>query len=370
MESTKVYEQWQATQGDPDDKFHWVYKCWKCVLEQRPELLNEGSARAFILNNQRVHQGRKRRAEQHKKANQEVVTEFPLITSSRERRVLTRAVLEEDLMGPIFKYLVAKSQQRDEACSLLDSYNDKLHQMRNATDAGRVLEIRGELALVEEKDLFHAEQQMSFQGWPEEQQSRFLRAVDYCDTLTELKVGDKIVGYIAACYICAAGRSGNECLALIRSPDFCTMYDDLVQYCGQRWYCRCCLARYQTKFGMLLKICKQDQYVYARIPVKNFDLLDATAMSIEETADPAALRSPEASFASLKRQTPSCGDHLRPAVATDMWKDPTNTMEGVYKISRDWFAALPSWRWEDIFVYSSHQPVSFTSEFKDMARGI
>ena len=169
-----------------------------------------------------------------------MVTEFPLITSSRERRVLTRAVLEEDLMGPIFKYLVAKSQQRDEACSLLDSYNDKLHQMRNATDAGRVLEIRVELALVE-KDLFHAEQQMSFQGWPEEQRSRFLRAVDYCDNLTELKVGDKIVGYIAVYYICTAGGSGYECLTLILSPDWSRRYEDPL-HSGQRWYCNCCTA--------------------------------------------------------------------------------------------------------------------------------
>ena len=48
------------------------------------------------------------------------------------------------------------------------------------------------------------------------------------------------------------------------------------------------------------------------------------------------------------------GGHIRAATKADIWKDTNVSAEGVYKIDPDWFAALPAWTWDDLFVYGRH----------------
>ena len=142
---------------------------------------------------------------------------------------------------------------------------------------------------------------------------------------------------------------------MILSKDWCKRYDDPLHQ-GQRWHCNACGVRYMTRMGMLLEIWQNGQFLYAKIPVKDFDTKDVQGLVLESNSKLHHLRSPEALYKSLKRQTPNEGDHIRAAVPDDLWRDKTKTTEGVYKIDPDWFAALKEWSWNDLFVYGKHDP--------------
>ena len=56
---------------------------------------------------------------------------------------------------------------------------------------------------------------------------------------------------------------------------------------------------------------------------------------------------------------PSEGQHIRKATKADMWKDPSKSTEGVYKVDAAWFESLPQWSWHDLFVYGKHSPEGY-----------
>ena len=67
--------------------------------------------------------------------------------------------------------------------------------------------------------------------------------------------------------------------------------------------------------GMVLEIWQKDQFLYAKIPVKDFDTKDLQGMILEaESAKVSSgTFSPDALYLSLKRQTPNEGNHIRQA---------------------------------------------------------
>ena len=142
---------------------------------------------------------------------------------------------------------------------------------------------------------------------------------------------------------------------MILSKDWCRFYDDPLK-AGQRWHCNCCGVRQKPWMGMLLEIWQNGQFLYAKIPVKDFDTKDLQGLILENNSAESDLRSPEALYKSLKRQTPNEGDHIRAATPDDIWKDKTKSTEGVYKIDPDWYASLPDWSWDDLFVYGKNDP--------------
>ena len=341
---------------DGEDKVTWTRTCWKCVMKSEG-LDTEGEARSFIITESPGYQKRKRRAEGHKAGNEKVKEQFPLITNYKELRILTRDEMEGELLSPIFTFLVLKSRQRGEHAIVMEDYAAKVESLKSATSREQVLSCIDAIKECE-KLLSSAEQQMSFKAWDQLNKDRFLLACDYSDLMWEVKNSDGIViAYLSAYYLCMQDwkDQGGVCLSMILSKDWCRFYDDPLK-AGQRWHCNCCGVRQRPWMGMLLEIWQKDQFMYAKIPVKDFDTKDLQGLILESNSSEKNLQSPEALYKSLKRQTPNVGNHIRLAEPKDMWHDKSKETIGVYKINCEWYAALPDWSWNDLFVYGNKTP--------------
>ena len=116
-----------------------------------------------------------------------------------------------------------------------------------------------------------------------------MRAVDYGDVWNEIMIGGKVSAYFAAYYICMYKRpqTGQVCATLILAKHWSTKFEDPL-HTGQSWYCTICdpTTRYRTSFGMLIEIFKKDKRMYARAPVKPFDVMDVHGMGLEVQLQP------------------------------------------------------------------------------------
>ena len=84
---------------DGEDKVSWTRTCWECVMKKE-NLSSEGEARAFIITECPAYQQKKRRAAEHKESNEKVKENFPLITTYKELRTLSRDEIEADILAP------------------------------------------------------------------------------------------------------------------------------------------------------------------------------------------------------------------------------------------------------------------------------
>ena len=99
MRNVKRTEFCAKYKGDGGDVFTWIRTCWQCVM-QIQGLEPEGEARAFIDTNCPAYQAKKLRASEHRESNENIRETFPLLTSSKERRQLTRDDINKDILSP------------------------------------------------------------------------------------------------------------------------------------------------------------------------------------------------------------------------------------------------------------------------------
>ena len=117
---------------------------------------------------------------------------------------------------------------------------------------------------------------------------------------------------------------------------------------GQRWYCNCCAARYQPKFGMLTEVVASDGSVYWMLAEYPTDWHDVKWMAVEERHAGAA--SPAQLFAMLEQVRPYMGDGmLRQVTQQELCK---GTPDGVYKVvDPKLVLAMPLWKWGDMLSF-------------------
>ena len=175
-----------------------------------------------------------------------------------------------------------KSKQKDGNAQIMTVYANKVASLKLAKTRDQIERCMLEIKECE-KLLSSNDEQMSFKGWPKATKERFLRACDYSDVLWEIKnANGQVIGYLSAYYICAHDWPDHEgkCLTLILSKEWCKFYDDPLAL-GQRWHCNACGVRQRTYMGMVLEIWQADQFLYAKIPVKDFDTIDLQGMVLE-----------------------------------------------------------------------------------------
>ena len=354
MLNKKEVIKWGTYAEDGPDEYKYIYTCWVCVMRDQ-DFDTQAQAKAYIVEQSPGYQGRKRRAEAHKDAVENIKEQFPLMTEWKTKRTLTRDNLKNDLLAPVFTYVVRKSQQKDSQSELMARYAKLIKEFAKCTCRDQIDAMTEEMIEVD-RLLGDSESQLSYAGWSEPTRKRFALATDYCDCLWEIKGADKktVIGYAAAYYICAhdwTDQGHGKCLTLILSKDWCNAYNDDPMHKHQRWHCNICAVRQRPWMGMLLEIWMQDEFLYAKIDVKDFEVKDVQGMYLEDNIPLAQRETPEKLYASLKRQKPNEGSHIRQATEADFWKEKPKSTDGVYIISKDWYEELENWEWKHLFTY-------------------
>ncbi len=150
-------------------------------------------------------------------------------------------------------------------------------------------------------------------------------------------------------YMCRAGGA-HPCCAVIPMESWHTT-DDKSAW-KPRWYCVCCGARYQVKFGMIIEIEIKDQFYYvkAQIPPGNYEEIRADYLK-----NHSKWSSLEDLLNKLKtqniKQHPSRMQVLRPMTSDDVYYG-TNVDPNVFKITPNVFEQLQEFHWEEIMNFA------------------
>ena len=82
-------------------------------------------------------------------------------------------------------------------------------------------------------------------------------------------------------YLCGAGGAEQPCNTVIERQLWDRLKDEL-QASGQRCYCKCCKARYKTKFGVMVEIVIKGQAMYCQAEFPPNNVQDAKLMKMEK----------------------------------------------------------------------------------------
>ena len=83
--------------------FHFLYRCWKCILKNVVGIKTEAEARVFIAESSSGHSNRKERNANLKTCVERVAENFPGVTSRSERVKLAKDVMHDFFEGETLK---------------------------------------------------------------------------------------------------------------------------------------------------------------------------------------------------------------------------------------------------------------------------
>ena len=139
----------------------------------------------------------------------------------------------------------------------------------------------------------------------------------------------------------------SKCNSLILNKDWMRQHADILAP-KQRWKCRCCGAKYFTKFGMVVEI----RWVgggasLSLAPCTDDDDKDMHAMILQDRFPD--VKTPEELYDLIPTVVPQESAFLRKAVPADFWGGSEYQDHGVYKLEHfEVLASLPLWNWKDV----------------------
>ena len=104
---------------------------------------------------------------------------------------------------------------------------------------------------------------------------------------------------------------------------------------------------------MLIEIFREWKPIYMRAPVRPFDIIDLVGLKFEAEVNP---ETPEELFAGIPESEMKVNDVVRKAVSTDLWRQETGDLEGVYKVDEVFYLEVPTWSWLYILTFSNTNP--------------
>jgi len=176
---------------------------------------------------------------------------------------------------------------------------------------------------------------------------RFQMAADYSDSWTEVKNGaGTLIGGFSAFYICRAGGTNTECNTLILSKVWARQHEDILAS-KQRWKCRCCGAKYLTKFGMVVEIrLVSGGTMLALADCCDADDKDLHTLILQEKFGHA--QTPEELYDLIPTVLPQENAFLRKAVQREFWNGQPADF-GVYKLLNwDILEGARKWDWKNM----------------------
>jgi hypothetical protein len=177
---------------------------------------------------------------------------------------------------------------------------------------------------------------------------RFQMAADYSDGWVEVKSSSgRLLGGFSSFFICRAGGEGYECNTLILNKDWMRKHEDPLAT-KQKWKCRCCGAKYFTKFGMVVEI----RWVgggasLSLAPCTDDDDKDLHALILQDRFPD--VKTAEELYDLIPTVVPQESAFLRKAIPSDFWGGSAYQDSGVYKLMHyGVLKSLPLWNWKDV----------------------
>jgi hypothetical protein len=358
---------------------------WACTLE---------AALAKIRTERPDFAKKAARAQGFKDAMNKVQELYPVLTSHRAKRTLTRNFFSE-LFSDVMHCILRKAQVLRLREEVHEEYRIIIDRLAATTDKDEAQRLVDELDKLEAKIDQHT-LPLAFREQSERivaaagpvsrlpagpaadeeaiilKQFEFQMAADYSDCWIPLRLKDgKLSGGFNAFYICLS--DGGKCSTIILSRKW-DMMDPANPLCfGQRWYCRSCGARYRPAFGQLVEIIAPRtgvatagrseggvDHFYALAPCPDTDDRDLKAQVVEHYHQTA--ETPEQLFDQLPEVAPQVCSLIR-KVKTGPWrtggemKDERDNGDGCFKIvDVTTLQALPMWSWKQIYNFFGIEP--------------
>jgi hypothetical protein len=137
-------------------------------------------------------------------------------------------------------------------------------------------------------------------------------------------------------YICLAGGTVWPCNTVIEAMAWDRLKDEM-EATGQRWYCKCCRAKYKTRFGVLVEMINGNQACYCMAELPPADIQDAKLLKIEETFK--QFTTPQELLDALPT--------IKPLARGDFLKETPH--EGHYAFNATMMAGLESMSWSQLY---------------------
>jgi hypothetical protein len=325
---------------DEDSVIVW-YFCVACVAVERG--VKEPEALGWIrANRQDLKKKMERTAEwERAKANPPTSFEFADSSKAQKRVIMRRQVV--DIFRPAAKAVILKQAQMVERAEHGALHKQLCEELKAERDLAKI-EILLEKIDDAEDSFVAACQPLAFSDRAKSRDElfRWQMAADYADGWTEVKSSSgRLIGGFSAFYICRAGPADGKCNTFILNKEWARRHTDILAT-GQRWKCRCCGAKYWTKFGMVVEVRLVGGGASLSLaPCTDGDDKDFHALILQDLHD------------LIPTVVPQESAFLRKAVAADFWNGEA-TGFGVYKlINFDILWSLPKWDWKNIANFCS-----------------
>ncbi len=190
----------------------------------------------------------------------------------RRRMVCLDLSTVQEAFSPILDILKEKKRDMELAQKKCAIYLEWMNNPENDLSEDKRQGLIRELAL---EEALH--KQRAFATCSD--QAAMIRAADYMDEWWATAKST-----LRTYYVCAAGGA-YPCNTVITAPTWNTLHPDPLAT-GQRWYCKCCYAKYRVKFGVLCEMMIDGQLYYCKAETPPHDVNDAKNMHLERTFKP------------------------------------------------------------------------------------
>jgi hypothetical protein len=328
---------------DEDCVIVW-YLCLTCVAVEKG--ITETEALDWIRAKRQDLKKKMERTAEWERAKANPLTSFEFADSSKaQKRVIMRRQVV-DIFRPSAKAIILKQAQMIERAEHGALHKQLCEELKAERDLAKI-EILLEKIDDAENSFVAACQPLAFadRAKSRDELFRWQMEADYADGWTEVKSSSgRLIGGFSAFYICRAGPADGKCNTLILNKEWARRHTDILAT-GQRWKCRCCGAKYWTKFGMVVDVRLVGGGASLSLaPCTDGDDKDLHALILQDQFPQA--QTPDELYDFIPTVVPQESAFLRKAVAADFWNGEA-TGFGVYKlINFDNFLSLPNWDWK------------------------
>ena len=331
--------------SDPEPIVH--YFCVDCVAAKKE--ISVPAALGWIRATRTDLKKKMDRTARWKAAQADPPTSFEFIDGSKKKKrlIMRKRVLE--IFMPLARAFIIKQQQMKVRLVHGEEHARLCEEMKMEKNFDKIDELLQKIDEAEDK--FEALNEPL--GYANRARSRvelfrFQMAADYADSWTEVKNGaGTLIGGFSAFYICRAGGKDTECNTLILSKEWSRRHADILAP-KQRWKCRCCGAKYATKFGMVVEMRLVSGGTMLTVAdCCDHDDKDLHTLILQETY--ANVQTPEELYDRIPIVLPQENSLIRKAVPSDFWKGQEPTTFGVYKLL-NWgvLKGAKQWNWKDM----------------------
>jgi hypothetical protein len=274
--------------------------------------------------------------------------DFEFVESSKKKKRLIIRQRVIDIFRPTAKAFILKQNKTKERAEHRALRKQLCEEMQKETNLDKIDVLLQKIDEAEDK-FVAANEPLAYadRATSRVELFRYQIAADYSDSWVEVKnSAGTLIGGFSACYICRAGAQDSKCNTLILSKEWAGRHHDILAS-EQKWKCKCCGAKYMTKFGMVVEIrLVSGGFHLCLADCCDADDKDLHALILQEKFEQA--QTPEELYDLIPTVLPQETAFLKKAVRSDFWNGEATDF-GVYKLMNfNILLSLPKWNWKNI----------------------